>query len=89
MNHYIGFQTMELINFNNCVNNFSGTNTMEALIPVINKLQDVFNTIGTDVIQLPQIVVLGTQVRSINFVYYDCVYIFKKSIVIFFFFFFI
>ncbi|XP_074104762.1 dynamin related protein 1 [Cotesia typhae] len=34
---------------------------MEALIPVINKLQDVFNTIGADVIQLPQIVVLGTQ----------------------------
>ncbi|KAK0094685.1 hypothetical protein PV326_010314 [Microctonus aethiopoides] len=34
---------------------------MEALIPVINKLQDVFNAIGSDVIQLPQIVVLGTQ----------------------------
>lgn len=36
--------------------------TMEALIPVINKLQDVFNTVGADAIQLPQIVVLGTQV---------------------------
>ena len=36
---------------------------MEALIPVINKLQDVFNTVGTDAIQLPQIVVLGSQVR--------------------------
>lgn len=35
---------------------------MEALIPVINKLQDVFNTIGADAIQLPQIVVVGTQV---------------------------
>ncbi|XP_066285021.1 dynamin-1-like protein isoform X12 [Branchiostoma lanceolatum] len=34
---------------------------MEALIPVINKLQDVFNTVGTDSIQLPQIVVIGTQ----------------------------
>ncbi|VVC91618.1 unnamed protein product [Leptidea sinapis] len=34
---------------------------MEALIPVINKLQDVFNTVGADAIQLPQIVVLGTQ----------------------------
>ncbi|XP_073506182.1 dynamin-1-like protein isoform X1 [Phyllobates terribilis] len=34
---------------------------MEALIPVINKLQDVFNTVGSDVIQLPQIVVVGTQ----------------------------
>lgn len=35
---------------------------MEALIPVINKLQDVFNTVGADAIQLPQIVVLGNQV---------------------------
>lgn len=35
---------------------------MEALIPVINKLQDVFNTVGSDAIQLPQIVVLGSQV---------------------------
>ncbi|KAK3911026.1 Dynamin-1-like protein [Frankliniella fusca] len=34
---------------------------MEALIPVINKLQDVFNTVGADAIQLPQIVVVGTQ----------------------------
>jgi len=34
---------------------------MEALIPVINKLQDVFNTVGTDAIQLPQIVVVGSQ----------------------------
>lgn len=37
--------------------------TMEALIPVINKLQDVFNTVGADTIQLPQIVVVGTQVN--------------------------
>ncbi|KAF6216804.1 hypothetical protein GE061_001154 [Apolygus lucorum] len=34
---------------------------MEALIPVINKLQDVFNTVGADAIQLPQITVIGTQ----------------------------
>ncbi|XP_014675998.1 PREDICTED: dynamin-1-like protein [Priapulus caudatus] len=34
---------------------------MESLIPIINKLQDVFNTVGTDIIQLPQIVVVGTQ----------------------------
>ncbi|XP_038616951.1 dynamin-1-like protein isoform X1 [Tachyglossus aculeatus] len=34
---------------------------MEALIPVINKLQDVFNTVGADIIQLPQIVVVGAQ----------------------------
>lgn len=37
---------------------------MEALIPVVNKLQDVFNTVGSDNIQLPQIVVLGSQVRA-------------------------
>lgn len=36
---------------------------MELLIPVVNKLQEVFNTTGTssDCIQLPQIVVLGDQ----------------------------
>lgn len=34
---------------------------MEKLIPVINKLQDVFNTIGADPIDLPQIVVVGSQ----------------------------
>ncbi|XP_028398163.1 dynamin-1-like protein [Dendronephthya gigantea] len=34
---------------------------MEQLIPVINKLQDVFNTVGTEAVQLPQIVVVGTQ----------------------------
>lgn len=39
---------------------------MEALIPVINKLQDVFNTVGSDSIQLPQIVVLGSQVNCMH-----------------------
>lgn len=39
---------------------------MEALIPVINKLQDVFNTVGADAIQLPQIVVVGDQVNKIT-----------------------
>lgn len=34
---------------------------MDALIPVLNKLQDVFNTVGHESIQLPQIVVVGTQ----------------------------
>lgn len=34
---------------------------MEKLIPVINKLQDVFNTVGRESIQLPQISVIGTQ----------------------------
>ncbi|CAK8685580.1 unnamed protein product [Clavelina lepadiformis] len=34
---------------------------MDALLPVINKLQDIFHTIGTDAIQLPQIVVVGVQ----------------------------
>lgn len=35
---------------------------METLIPVINKLQDVFNTVGSEALQLPQIVVIGSQV---------------------------
>jgi len=34
---------------------------MEKLIPIINKLQDVFNTVGRESIQLPQIAVIGTQ----------------------------
>ncbi|OWF42330.1 dynamin-1-like protein [Mizuhopecten yessoensis] len=34
---------------------------MEGLIPVINKLQDVFNTVGSETILLPQIVVIGNQ----------------------------
>lgn len=45
---------------------------MESLIPVINKLQDVFSAIGTREaeIQLPQIVVVGSQVPFI-FPYVD------------------
>lgn len=34
---------------------------MDTLIPVLNKLQDVFNTVGHENIHLPQIVVVGTQ----------------------------
>lgn len=34
---------------------------MDQLIPVINKLQDVFNTLGSDPLDLPQIVVVGSQ----------------------------
>lgn len=34
---------------------------MENLIPVVNKLQDVFGAIGTQVLDLPQIVVVGSQ----------------------------
>uniref|UniRef100_A0A8C4S6Y6 Dynamin-1-like protein n=1 Tax=Erpetoichthys calabaricus TaxID=27687 RepID=A0A8C4S6Y6_ERPCA len=34
---------------------------MDALIPVINKLQEIFLTVGAEVIQLPQIVVVGSQ----------------------------
>lgn len=34
---------------------------MDALIPVLNKLQDVFNTVGHESLHLPQIVVVGTQ----------------------------
>jgi dynamin 1-like protein len=34
---------------------------MDELIPIVNKLQDVFNTVGYDPIDLPQIVVIGSQ----------------------------
>ncbi|CAG8816221.1 11522_t:CDS:1, partial [Racocetra persica] len=34
---------------------------MNDLIPVVNKLQDVFNTIGSDTVDLPQIIVVGSQ----------------------------
>ncbi|OHS93349.1 Dynamin central region family protein [Tritrichomonas foetus] len=34
---------------------------MDQLIPIINKLQDVFNTVGSDIIDLPQIAVVGSQ----------------------------
>ncbi|KAJ8380073.1 hypothetical protein SKAU_G00008510 [Synaphobranchus kaupii] len=34
---------------------------METLIPIINRLQEVFLTVGAEVLQLPQIVVVGTQ----------------------------
>ena len=37
---------------------------MDALLPIINKLQDIFNAIGSDAIQLPQIVVVGVQVTK-------------------------
>ena len=47
---------------------------MESLIPVINKLQDVFNTVGADAIHLPQIVVVGSQVC---FLFSFCIFSFK------------
>ncbi|OMH81802.1 Dynamin-related protein dnm1 [Zancudomyces culisetae] len=34
---------------------------MDDLIPTVNKLQEVFNTLGQDQIDLPQIVVVGSQ----------------------------
>ena len=34
---------------------------LEKLIPVVNQLQDVFNTIGKNNVELPQIVVVGSQ----------------------------
>lgn len=49
---------------------------MDQLIPVINKLQDVFNTVGSEAIQLPQIVVVGAQVWTYLFgkyLYTDCI----------------
>ena len=38
-----------------------GNEGMEPLIPIINKLQDVFNAIGQSPLDLPQIVVIGSQ----------------------------
>ena len=49
---------------------------MDQLIPVINKLQDVFNTVGSEAIQLPQIVVVGAQVWTylfVKYLYSDCI----------------
>ena len=40
---------------------------MKELIETINKLQDVFNTVGADAIHLPQIVVVGAQVTTYFF----------------------
>lgn len=37
---------------------------METLIPIINRLQEVFLTVGAEIIQLPQIVVVGSQVST-------------------------
>lgn len=34
---------------------------METLIPTINRLQEVFLTVGAELVQLPQIVVVGSQ----------------------------
>lgn len=34
---------------------------MEQLIPIVNKLQDVFNAIGHSALDLPQITVVGSQ----------------------------
>ncbi|XP_036434406.1 dynamin-1-like protein isoform X1 [Colossoma macropomum] len=34
---------------------------METLIPIINRLQEVFLTVGAEIIQLPQIMVVGSQ----------------------------
>lgn len=42
------------------------TRRMETLIPTINRLQEVFLTVGAEIIQLPQIVVVGSQVRQKN-----------------------
>ena len=34
---------------------------MEQLIPIVNKLQDVFGAIGQNAVDLPQITVVGSQ----------------------------
>lgn len=54
---------------------------MEALIPVVNKLQDVFNTVGSDSIQLPQIVVLGSQVNFLSDCFFLSILIVGRSVI--------
>lgn len=44
--------------------NTAPTGRMETLIPTINRLQEVFLTVGAEIIQLPQIVVVGSQVSQ-------------------------
>lgn len=46
--------------FTVCIN--LSLSAMETLIPIINRLQEVFLTLGAEIIQLPQIVVVGSQV---------------------------
>ncbi|UYV67452.1 hypothetical protein LAZ67_5000654 [Cordylochernes scorpioides] len=37
---------------------------MEGLIPIFNKIQDAFNSVGSDGLKLPQIIAIGTQVQG-------------------------
>ena len=43
---------------------------MDQLIPIVNKLQDVFSAIGQDQLDLPQITVVGTIVVFLMFKYF-------------------
>ena len=43
----------------------SGMQSLEDLIPVVNRLQDVFSSIGHEHLDLPQIVVVGSQSSGI------------------------
>ena len=57
---------------------------MDQLIPVINKLQDVFNTVGSEAIQLPQIVVVGSQVFTVPYLNpISYLSVFNQSFVVF------
>jgi hypothetical protein len=39
----------------------TGPESLEDLIPIVNRLQDVFSTLGHEQLDLPQIVVVGSQ----------------------------
>jgi dynamin GTPase len=55
-------------------NEMSGNVGMEALIPIVNKVQDAFTQVGMNsVIDLPQIAVVGGQSAGKSSVLENCV----------------
>ena len=54
--------------------NMSGNSGMEALIPIVNKVQDAFSQVGMNgMIDLPQIAVVGGQSAGKSSVLENCV----------------
>jgi hypothetical protein len=59
------FAAGRFVRFTDSEKEMAQETAMDQLIPVINRLQDVFNTLGADPIDLPQIVVVGSQSAGI------------------------